>query len=410
MLEILLIVNLAGLILSCQRKLGTGNPFRIYFLIWFIAIAGYYLSRESYIKISNEFLILLISAKIFSFVILSVIYFKSSVLQKFAKLPEINDSQDWAIIIAQIITISALPFIYLKASAIAGSADVFSVSGYIRLRLATIGGDDQFGLLKYFGILSFVISSLTVISYLDGKARLGRLALTFFVSLFYIYLGTGRTYILLLVCLTVIPPVLTGSVRMKGMLTITLIIGTFFIFVSGMAAKGISSNFDLAKNFQYFYEHVKGYTTGPLVAFSSLTSSDNSLELGQNTFRFLMSLQHALGISDALPVPLIREYTSIPNPINVYTVYETYFRDFSFLGIFIPPFFLIIHYWLYRKAIRNGNVWLFYYSASIYPLVMQFFQDQYLSLLSTWIQIAVWYWLFLKPPLLQNSGYALQNA
>jgi oligosaccharide repeat unit polymerase len=410
MLETLLIVTLAGFILSCLGKPGIGNPFKIYFLIWFIVILGYYLSRESYIRVSNEFFILLLSAKIFSFVIMSVVYLKPNVLQKFSKLPEINNDQDWAIFIGQIVVVSVLPFIYLKASAIAGSSDVFSMSGYIKLRLATTSGNDQFGIFKYFGILSFVISSLTIISYQNGKARSWRLVLTIFVSLFYIYLGTGRTYLLLLVCLAVIPSVLVGAIRMKGIVITAFLIGGFFIFVSGMAAKGISSNLDLSKNFQYFYEHIKDYTTGPLVAFSGLTTSDNSPEWGQNSFRFLMSLQHALGISDASPVLLIREYTSIPDPINVYTVYETYFRDFSFFGIFIPPFFLIIHYWLYKKAIRYGNVWIFYYSASVYPLVMQFFQDQYLSLLSTWIQIAVWYWLFLKPPILQNSSYVPQNA
>jgi oligosaccharide repeat unit polymerase len=109
-------------------------------------------------------------------------------------------------------------------------------------------------------------------------------------------------------------------------------------------------------------------------------------------------LQYALGLSNIQPVALIKEFTYVPDLTNVYTVYEVYFRDFSYSGILIPPLFLVGHYWLYRKALLFGGVWIFYYSASVYPLVMQFFQDQYFSILSLWIQVAFWFWLILLLP------------
>jgi oligosaccharide repeat unit polymerase len=132
------------------------------------------------------------------------------------------------------------------------------------------------------------------------------------------------------------------------------------------------------------------------LAFSQLFESSPSPDWGVHTFRFFIALQYVLGISAITPKPLVREFDFVPDPTNVYTAYDVYFRDFAYFGILVPPTFLILHYWLYRKAMRLGGVWIFYYSASVYPLVMQFYQDQYFSLLSMWIQIIFWYWIFLR--------------
>jgi oligosaccharide repeat unit polymerase len=119
---------------------------------------------------------------------------------------------------------------------------------------------------------------------------------------------------------------------------------------------------------------------------------------GANTFRFFYALLFKIGISDVKPQELIREYMYIPDPINVYTVYENYYLDYSYYGMIIPGIFLIVHYLLYAKARRKSGVWTFYYASSTYPLIMQFFQDQYFSLLSIWLQVIFWYYLFISLP------------
>jgi oligosaccharide repeat unit polymerase len=102
-------------------------------------------------------------------------------------------------------------------------------------------------------------------------------------------------------------------------------------------------------------------------------------------------------LTDVSPIALLRDYESVPNLTNVYTVYEVYFRDFWYFGVLVPPVFLVVHWELYRRANFIGGIWIFFYSASIYPLVMQFFQDQYFSMLSMWMQIGFWYWFLLVP-------------
>jgi oligosaccharide repeat unit polymerase len=397
MLEALLIITFAGVILASCRRMGMGNPFQIYFMVWFLVISGYYVSIQTYIGVSSEFLIAIFVAKFFSFLLLFIAYSQNQGVAQLIKSLSISERQDQLIIFAQIAVTVALPFAYLRAITLAGGEDIFTVFGYIKLRSAMTQDGYSFGLLGYFFILSYVISSLTTFSYRQGSAHLGRLALSVLVSLSYVYLGTGRTNILLLLCLLITPLVISGAVRLKGILVSVLVLAGLIIFIAVMTAKGISTDAGFLENIDSFSENLKGYTIAPFLALSKLVALEPNIDWGENTFRFFISLQYALGISDIQPVPLIRGYAFVPNLTNVYTAYDVYFRDFSYLGIFIPPAFLIIHYWLYRKAIRFGGVWIFYYSASVYPLVMQFFQDQYFSLASMWFQLGVWYWLLLMP-------------
>lgn len=410
MLEILLIVSFAGLILASRRKMGIGNPFQIYFMIWLMVLLGYCMSRETYICVSSEFLSLLLVVKFLSFLLLFIVYTKRRVVVRSFKNLKINENHDRLVLLAQIAVTAALPFVYWQAVTAAGGDDIFTTLGYIKLRAASVEGAAGKNFFSYFFILSFVVSSLTMFYYHQGRAHLGRLVFSILVSLFYAYLSTGRTFILLFMCLMTVPLILVGAVRLRGLLISVFIIAITFIFIAGMTSRGISTDMEFSDNIHSFSKEMRGYTIAPLLAFSQLATSEPALDWGANTFRSFISLQYALGVTDTAPLDLVRDYAFVPDATNVYTVYDAYFRDFSYFGMFIPPLFLIFHYWLYRKATRFGDVWLFYYSATIYPLLMQFFQDQYFSLLATWIQVAFWYWLFLVLPKFRLSIRELLNA
>lgn len=395
MLECLLVITFVGLMLASHRRMGLGNPFQIYFMVWFVIILGYYISRQTYTSISPEVVILLLVAKCLSFLLLFMSYSQNKETIEFSNSLHILESQDRLILIAQIMVTIALPFVYLQAVALAGGDSIFTVLGYTKLRYAITYDGEGFGLLSYFSILSYVVSSLTAFSYRQKKARLGRLVFSIFVSLSYAYLGSGRTAIMLFLCLMLVPLVISGLTSLRGILFSVFTGASSFVLVAAMTAKGISPSSNLSDNIDSFSKSIMGYAFTPLVAFSNLVVSEPPLGWGENTFRFFIAVLHALGLSDRQPVQLVRDYTFVPDPTNVFTVYGVYFRDFWYPGIFVVPLFLILHYWLYRKAIRLGGVWLFYYAASVYPLVMQFFQDQYFSLFSMWIQVTAWYWIFL---------------
>jgi oligosaccharide repeat unit polymerase len=378
--------------------MGLGNPFQIYFMIWFLVIFGFYFYNETYIRVSSEFLILIFVAKLFAFTLFFAVYTMHEERTESPPLLNISKDRDRLILLAQIAVTIALPFAYLKATTLSGGDSLFSVLGYIKLRLAFTTEGESYGLLSYFPVLSYVVTSLTIFSYRQGSAHFVRLVISILVSFAYIFLSTGRTYVLLLMCLMVIPLVISRAIRLKGVLVSIFVLLCFFILIAGMTGKGISIDEGLLENIDSLSENLRSYTIAPLLALSKLVASKPRLDWGENTFRFFISLQYALGLSNIQPVALIKEFTYVPDLTNVYTVYEVYFRDFSYSGILIPPLFLVGHYWLYRKALLFGGVWIFYYSASVYPLVMQFFQDQYFSILSLWIQVAFWFWLILLLP------------
>lgn len=406
MLELLLLITFGGLMLASHRRMGLANPFQIYFLIWFLVFFGYYSSGNSFIKVQSEFLMLLLAAKSFAFLILITAFKTSSIKTKRnnISLGEIKNNK--FILMAQVLVCLATPLAYKKALSLSG-ADIFSVLGYIQLRSAMTEDGQGFGILAYLSTLSYIVTSTSAILYATKSIGFMRLIFSIVVSLFYVYLGTGRTSVLLLLILIFIPLVILNLIHLKGIFIFSLLVVVLFVFIAGMTAKGISVEVGFIENLNSFIENIRGYTVAPFLALSQLANINFSIALGANTFRTFIALAYGLGLSDLQPIALIRGWAYVPDPTNVYTVYETYFRDFLYIGIIVPPLFLAAHWWLYRKAIKIGGIWVFYYSASVYPLAMQFFQDQYFSLFSTWVQIGFWYWLFVSAR--KNSFFKIRN-
>ncbi|MBT2334944.1 oligosaccharide repeat unit polymerase [Variovorax paradoxus] len=379
--------------------MGFANPFQIYFFIWFFLILGYYFSRDSFIQVAPEYLLLILTAKAVALTLVVGVYLSISRAAEFKGFEGVLRPRVGRIWLAQILVLLAIPLVYQRAVSLAGGDDIFSVIGYIKLRSAMTDDGESFGVLSYFSVLSVVVTSILVNSYAERKIHLLRMIASILISLFYAYISTARTYVLFLFLLLIFPLVLAGVIRFKGILIALFFMVCAFIFVAMMTAKGVSVEADAADNASSFAENLRAYTVAPFLAFSRLVSNPPAAEWGLNTFRLVTTVLNALGVTDRAPPALIRSYEFVPDATNVYTVYETYFRDFLFLGVFIPPLFLIGHWWLYKKAKKSGGKWVYYYSASMYPLVMQFFQDQYFSLLAMWIQIGFWYWLLLSPQL-----------
>jgi oligosaccharide repeat unit polymerase len=398
MLELLLLLTLGGLTLASHRRMGLANPFQIYFLIWLLVFFGYYFYATSFIKLQSEFLVLMLITKSIAILFLIVILINTTTKNQVISNNSVNIKNRSLLDIAQILVLLIIPLVYKKALSLSNGVDIFSVLGYVQLRAAMTEDGQGFGFLNYFYVLSYVLSSISVILYINKKIGVLRLSASIAISLFYVYIGTGRTGALLLLLLIFIPLVLLKIFRLKGIFIFSLLVIILFVFIAGMTAKGVSVESGTLENIESFLENIRGYTVAPILAFSKFIDLNNSVGFGENIFRTFFAIFYSLGMTDIPPIALIRDYTYVPDATNVYTVYEVYFRDFSYFGIFIPPLFLLFHWWLYRKALQKGGIWIFYYAASSYPLMMQFFQDQYFSLLSSWVQIGFWYWFFFYMP------------
>lgn len=158
---------------------------------------------------------------------------------------------------------------------------------------------------------------------------------------------------------------------------------------------------------------IENYLCGGIVAFERWASSGSiKYANGLYTFRFFLAILHAFGFNVPV-VKMAEDYvTNIHGNIgNVYTFYKWYANDFGLLYAMVWQFIIGSVHGCIAKTVRRkrNEVWLVIYAMSFYPLIMQFFMDEYITKLSTWIQIFFWIFLILKTNLFYRRCSVVNN-
>lgn len=145
------------------------------------------------------------------------------------------------------------------------------------------------------------------------------------------------------------------------------------------------------------------YGSGAFVAFQKKFDSMNFMGYkGANTFRFFSAVLEKI-TGTANTQPLIQQFSSIGYhaTTNVYTFYQWYADDFGPAFALFAQFIAgTLHGFSYRKMSQTNLYGIYVYCLLIHPLIMQIFEDQYCSLMSSWIQFFIAGFLFLKTNLL----------
>lgn len=277
------------------------------------------------------------------------------------------------------------PLMMQRAIALAsyGSSDNFMMN----LRHSLTGDTDYggFGILSYAVLLSFSLSYITVKNIKYHRMGKGVMLFSMALSIFYAVISTGRTFLFLfLIPLSLVTSFFySNKFKASFFISISLIMLCVFVFI-GIVMNKIGFDVDSVVN--AFSIYFLGGITAFDIQFHSTSYTDS---VGDNVFRTFYAIFSKLGF-DINVVPLIKPYVYVPMPTNVYTVFSPYYMDFGLAFIFISQFFFgLMHQSLYFFAKRNNARAIILYSISMYPLFMQFFQDQYFSLLTTWVIFSV---------------------
>lgn len=323
----------------------------------------------------------------------------------------------YASLLFWIALIGLVPF--LRAALALGATGPFD-NFYMNLRfnatnaeVDTAGG--AFGVASYFLPVSYV--SVFVQTLFEGYRRH---RLTYFVSLAvalaYAFLFTGRTNFLVLVVTLAGILLITRRIPVtRTALVGTLVFGAVFTGIGFLTGKAGQDQSSLAAQVRGVYDVVMLYAVGALPAFDAFIHGGHEWGWGAYTFRTPLAVLSHLGVPVGV-VPLIQEYEFVPFPTNVYTVYHPYFADFGYAGLVVFPFLLgCLHGYLYRRATRGHLPSVLLYALSLFPLMMQFFQDQYFSLLSMWVQYVVLIFVFfyrirLVAPALSSAARCLPST
>lgn len=268
---------------------------------------------------------------------------------------------------------------------------VFNI--YFTLKSGVASGD--LNIYSIFGYLNnFIIAFTAFIIYIfiqfkNPKAK-RLLVIQIIIGSVSNLLTLNRTSILLFCILVAIMFAVYSNLRSKTIFKYAIIYGILGVI--------FFSVYNLAK-YPYLLESQSAlevslgnlfvYGSSSMVAFQSWIISDVDLLYGENTFRFSMKLLEAVGYDLSVP-GVLQPFVSVGEYVtsNVYTFYHYYAEDFGLMYALLAQFLVgLLHGFLYKKMTYKNPFWVYIFSISLYPLFMQFFQDQYISITSAWIQL-----------------------
>lgn len=226
----------------------------------------------------------------------------------------------------------------------------------------------------------------------DNKCVKLLLITQFLIGLLCSLLKMNRNGILIYLLPVLMVWAVGRKVRNAKLITMMLIgCGLFALYFLFFSIIKYGYQLDISNIWSVFSSQFLTYLSSPIACFQRFFDSSHDYLLGSNTFRTLLAILSVINPSISVP-ELVQSPLTIANGVssNVYTVFHYYYLDFGGIySLLILGVLGVLTGVLYRKAKGGDPIWVYLYSLSIYPAFMQFFQDQYFSLLSTWIQFGL---------------------
>lgn len=264
------------------------------------------------------------------------------------------------------------------------------------LRHAVNDSGSSFGPAAYLANAGFAAAFMAVLL-ARGRAGVALAVLAAVLAFANAVLLTGRTFLLLvgvLLGVALAHRPLPGASRLRALAALVVAMLAVGVAVTVLQARSATDMGGLIAAIRYEWIH---YVPSGLAAFGVEVAAGAPLEGGLRTFRTPLAVLKALGV-DATVVPLVRPFVHVPFGTNVYTAFSPYHADFGIVGVLAV--FALLGLLTGHVAVRARGrrpVVLLLHAVLLYALIMQFFQDQYASLLSQWIQLLVLGALFALP-------------
>lgn len=395
MYEFVIIFHVLLLLLNLRLMKNFTNPSFLYTFLWLSVLLLHYLVTTfdiiSLYVLSNEILLFFFLGTVFfnlgSF--FSIMFDqKPSIIKQKTTHIRAHSFLDNIMLITPLLL---LPVVYLGSLELAykpGFDNLFKA-----LRYQKVFGGESLGLLEYLTIWVIFDATWRYLLYKHNVfvwQQKNKMIISFILAAIYAILSTGRTFFFLIIITLIGIKFLANEIKVKQSLVLVFSLLVVFFTFAYFLENGASQNNTFEANFSLVYKSLLNYLLGPLNALDSVFHNYVGYDLGLNSFRFFSAFFYKIGLSDTKPFEIIQDYTYVPFPTNVYTIYYPYLLDFgTIFAFFISFFYGFIHTKSFLNARRGSIIYSYIYALMIYPLFMSFFQDQYLSLLSTWIQFGL---------------------
>lgn len=382
-----------------KRKLM--QPGVLFSFLWFIILLFHFIFRHTLLndlealRIST-YVILFMGVVFFSFgsFLQTTIWQKNQMRNQVIQYDDITISLFLRYFLIAVILI-ALPFYIIASYKLFIISQVESF--FIGLRTELLYGEEDIGSWRYVGTLSYIVFAVNLIAFYKKRSKINTLLLaTSLISgIAYGVLATGRLfYFMLLAIYAGISFIFNKNFSLKRMSRLMAIFIVFFIFMGIIYGKGGDTESSLKQNLEPAAKITAVYMIASLNAMDYDLNHQFSVSYsGENSLRFFTKLARQLHIMPNVNVAdILQEFVLIPYPTNVYTIYDKYIRDFGkFYAWFMVFIYGFLHSYLYNKALASKQIRFgLYYAVMLFPLLISFFDDQYISLTSMWLQIIIY--------------------
>ncbi|HPQ46798.1 MAG TPA: O-antigen polymerase [Clostridia bacterium] len=311
---------------------------------------------------------------------------------------EVRHRMFLVVVVAEILLTAASLYFIASLAEVDSIKNAYEIIKDVRFNKAGLLGD----LMLYFYTFEVAFTIFTVYVFMNsGSFPLRRtvFVLQFVLGLSGAALALGRTTLLLFVVATITVSIVSKGVKNGKIARNVMIAAALFIIFF------VLYNFYKYTGFNFGEEERKGvvrltmmYSSGSPAAFQHWFATEHELLYGRNILRFVFAVLQAVGFN-VEPRSLLNDFVLLAPGItvNTYTFYHFYAMDFGIAFALLLQFPVgMLHGFLYNKAVRLKPIWIYFFALSLYPLLMQFFQDQYVSLTSAWIQYIFYGVIFYK--------------
>jgi oligosaccharide repeat unit polymerase len=290
------------------------------------------------------------------------------------------------------IIVIGLPFFLVASYRIFIASNIENF--FIGLRTELVYGDQDIGLLKYLFPFSFIVYAINLQSFLKEKNRKNKILfiISFLATIIYAIFSTGRLLFLMVLAVYMgISFVYNKNFSLKKLSRLIIIFMAIFISFGIVYGKGGSMETSAKENIQPAAQSTAVYMVASLNALDWDMHHQFRVNYnGNNSLRFFMKVGEQLNLVSNVKInDLLTPFIFVPYVTNVYTFYSPYIKDFGKVySWFMIAMFGLIHTFFYNKAIATKSLrYSIYYSIMLFPLMISFFADQYLTITSFWLQM-----------------------
>lgn len=338
------------------------DPYRILLSSWFVAFSSAFYLAYSLSYSMNALTLILYSVFIISIMIGETSARNVSLALRYIRILRLPSSLWYCLVILSVYSL------IVETKMIADGVGL-DLPFLVRLRI---------GLSEESSLSVYSKYSLYLAFFSFGRAKSNAVKILMAIALICsLLLTTGRTFILLVVCLLLARyRFIHGRISWKGFIYLTVFGLLIFISFGVLLQKGSSKGGIL--------EPILFYSGGGFLAFNEwIETFQNNYSYGLRTLSPVLS---NVMVTYSGPT-IVEDFITYPFRTNVYTSLRFAYEEFGLVFVVVTGLLIGYLSGFFWNRLRRGQGWVGY-GCMIYILLLLPFQDQFWSIWPTWVTLA----------------------